>query len=311
MGRIGFLGVGTMGAGMVRNLIAAGHQVAGWNRSVAKLSALADELGPSLTIAASPGAAAAGAEIVILCVSSDEAVEALMFGDEGVLASLAAGALVIDCGTTGRALTARVAEACRALGLGFIDAPITGSKLGAEGGRLTFMVGGPAELVARAAPLFEVMGRHHVHVGAQVGQGQAAKYCLNMTQAVVLQGVLEGYTLARVLGVPLAKMAEILEHSAGKTGVGSFKTPYLQARDFRPHFRADLMHKDLHLALAEAEARRVPLPAATAVRGLYDQAVAEGLGPEDFLVLAKLLERWARTELRDPDPDSDPDPDPQ
>jgi 3-hydroxyisobutyrate dehydrogenase-like beta-hydroxyacid dehydrogenase len=143
------------------------------------------------------------------------------------------------------------------------------------------------------------MGRHHVHVGEQVGLGQAAKYCLNLAQAVILEGVLEGYTLAKLLGVPLAKMAEIYEHSAGKTGVGGFKTPYLQAGDYTPHFRCDLMHKDLHLALAEAEDRRVPLPAATTVRGIYDQAVAEGLGGEDFLALAKLLERWARVSLRD------------
>ena len=302
MSRIGFLGIGTMGAGMVRNLVAAGHEVAAWNRTRARVDALAGEL-DGLEVAASPAAAARGAEIVILCVASDDAVSELVFGPitgdgEGVLAAMDAGALLLDCGTTGRVLTDRVAAACQTRGVGFVDAPITGSKLGAEGGRLTFMVGGPRELVDRAAPLFEVMGRHFVHVGERVGQGQAAKYCLNMTQAVVLQGVLEGYTLARLLDVPLAKMAEIFENSAGKTGVGSFKTPYLQAGDYTPHFRADLMHKDLHLALAEAEARRVPLPAATTVRGLYDQAVAEGLGEQDFLVLATLLERWSKTELR-------------
>jgi 3-hydroxyisobutyrate dehydrogenase-like beta-hydroxyacid dehydrogenase len=297
MSSIAFLGVGTMGSGMVRNLVAAGYEVVAWNRSKAKLEPLAAELG--VRTVEHPIDAARAAGTVITCVSSDDAVHELVFGEHGILLGLSEGDLLIDCGTTSRPLTHSLEAACADRRAGFLDAPITGSKLGAEGGRLTFMVGGPSELVERARPLFEAMGRHHVHVGEVVGLGQAAKYCLNLAQAVILEGVLEGYTLAKLLGVPLAKMAEIYEHSAGKTGVGGFKTPYLQAGDYTPHFRCDLMHKDLHLALAEAESRRVPLPAATTVRGLYDQAVAEGLGPADFLVLATLLERWAKTPLRD------------
>ena len=211
-----------------------------------------------------------------------------------MLASLPTGSSLIDCSTTSFALTHRLDAASQARGVEFLDAPITGSKLGAANARLTFMVGGPSSRVERVQPLFEAMGRHVVHVGERVGQGQAAKYCLNMTQAIVLEGVLEGYALGRALDVPLAKLAEIFENSAGKTGVGSFKTPYLQARDFEPHFRLDLMHKDLHLALREAEDRRMPLPAAQTVRTLYDQAVAEGMGPRDFLAMVELLERWGR-----------------
>jgi 3-hydroxyisobutyrate dehydrogenase-like beta-hydroxyacid dehydrogenase len=147
------------------------------------------------------------------------------------------------------------------------------------------------------------MGKHVVHVGEQPRAGQAAKYCLNLSQAVVLQGVLEGYALAKTLGIPLAALAEIFEHSAGKTGVGTFKTPYLLRGELDdPHFRLDLMAKDLHLGLGEAQARRVPLPAAQTVRLLYDQAVAEGLGDRDFLATARLLERWIGAPLRDAEP---------
>jgi len=299
MSSVAFLGLGTMGSGMVRNLVKAGYEVIVWNRTRARSEPLAAELGVRVVDVPIDAARAAG--LVILCVSGDDAVHELVFGDHGVLLGLGQGDLLIDCGTTGRELTQTIDAACSDRRAGFLDAPITGSKLGAEGGRLTFMVGGPRELFERAQPLFEAMGRHHVHVGELVGLGQSAKYCLNMAQAVILQGVLEAYTLAKLLGVPLAKMAEIFEHSAGKTGVGGFKTPYLQAGDYTPHFRCDLMHKDLHLALAEAERRRVPLAAATAVRGLYDQAIAEGLGDQDFLVLATLLERWAKIDLRDAD----------
>jgi 3-hydroxyisobutyrate dehydrogenase-like beta-hydroxyacid dehydrogenase len=287
---VAFLGLGTMGAGMARNLLAREHVVVGWNRSRDKAEALREH---GLALADTPAAAAREAEAAILCLTDDAAVEQVVLGEQGVLAGLPSGALLIDCSTTSFALTERIAAAAAARNVAFLDAPITGSKLGAAGARLTFMVGGPPEHVARAQPLFEAMGRHVVHVGERVGQGQAAKYCLNMTQAIVLEGVLEGYVLAQALDVPLAKMAEIYENSAGKTGVGSFKTPYLEARDFSPHFRLDLMHKDLHLALREAEDRRMPLPAAQAVRVLYDQAVAEGMGPRDFVAIVQLLERWA------------------
>jgi 3-hydroxyisobutyrate dehydrogenase-like beta-hydroxyacid dehydrogenase len=301
---VAFLGLGTMGAGMARNLLARGHAVRGWNRSAAKAEPLR-ELG--LELAATPAAAAHEADAAITCLTDDAAVEQVVLGEQGVLAGLPRGALLIDCSTTSFALTERIAAAAAARGIAFVDAPITGSKLGAAGARLTFMVGGAPEHVARAQPLFDAMGRHVVHVGERVGQGQAAKYCLNMTQAIVLEGVLEGYVLARALDVPLAKMAEIYENSAGKTGVGSFKTPYLEARDFEPHFRLDLMHKDLHLALREAEDRRMPLPAAQAVRVLYDQAVAEGMGPRDFVAIVQLLERWAGVVLGAP-PDASTQP---
>jgi 3-hydroxyisobutyrate dehydrogenase-like beta-hydroxyacid dehydrogenase len=142
------------------------------------------------------------------------------------------------------------------------------------------------------------MGQHVVHVGRDVGRGQAAKYCLNLAQAVVLEGVLEGYALAASLGVPLPKLAEIFEHSAGRTGVGAFKTPYLFRGDFEAHFRLDLMHKDLRLALARAAAAAVELPLAQRVEQLYEAAEAAGLGAEDFLATAKMLEQRSGRSLR-------------
>jgi 3-hydroxyisobutyrate dehydrogenase-like beta-hydroxyacid dehydrogenase len=217
----------------------------------------------------------------------------------GAVAGLRPGGLLVDCGTTSLALTRELAEAAHRRDAVFLDAPVTGSKLGAEGGRLTFMVGGPASALERVQPLLSIMGRHTVHVGEQVGLGQAAKYCLNLTQAIVLEGVLEGYALGKRLGVPVARLAEVFEHSAGKTGVGSFKTPFLQAADYSPHFKLALMHKDLQLSLAEASRLRMALPLARVVGTLYDQGLAEGLGEQDFLALARLLERWAGTPLRD------------
>ncbi|TPV92291.1 MAG: NAD(P)-dependent oxidoreductase [Myxococcales bacterium FL481] len=297
--QIGFLGLGTMGQGMVANLLAAGYDVCGYNRTPGRASAL---VAAGMLEARAPQDCVERADIAILCVADDSAVRAVALGPEGVVASLAAGSVLVDTGTTSLAMTTELADACSDRGVRFVDAPITGSKLGAQRGALTFMVGGAVPDVEQLHPLFQAMGRHVVHVGEAVGAGQSAKYCLNMTQSVVLQGVLEGYALAGRLGVRVEKLAEIFENSAGKTGVGSFKTPYLFNGDFTPHFRLALMHKDLHLALAEAHRAGIPLPAASATCHIYDQSVAEGLGDEDFLAVAKLVERWAGVQLRPCDP---------
>jgi 3-hydroxyisobutyrate dehydrogenase-like beta-hydroxyacid dehydrogenase len=287
---VAFIGLGTMGAGMVRNLIAAGLEVRGYNRSAQPAETLAKE---GMVRAATPRLATEGADAVITCVSDDGALRSVSLEHEsGLVGALREGALWLECGTTSLELTRELASAASERGADFLDAPITGSKLGAASGNLTFMVGGPGPVFDRGAPLFDILGKAAVHVGERVGMGQSAKYCLNMTQAVVLQGVLEGYALAKRLGVSVQSMSEVFENSAGKTGVGSFKTPYLQKGDYEAHFKTWLMHKDLHLALGEASRFRLPLPAANAVRTVYDQGVAEGLGDEDFLALAKLLEKW-------------------
>jgi 3-hydroxyisobutyrate dehydrogenase-like beta-hydroxyacid dehydrogenase len=284
--RVAVLGLGTMGAGMAQNLLESAFVVRGYNRTRAR----AEALRPSgLEPRARPEDAVTGADAVLTCVADDAALEAMVF-ESGVLDSLERGAALVDCGTTGLELTARLAEACRAREVDFVDAPVTGSKLGAEGGKLTFMVGGPKATVERLGPLFGAMGRHVVHAGERVGDGQRIKYCLNMTQAIVLEGVLEGYALARAQGLSIEALSEVFEHSAGKTGVGSFKTPYLLSGDLAPHFRLDLMQKDLHLALEEAGRARLPLALARAVTTLYDQAARRGFGAEDFLATARLLD---------------------
>ena len=296
---VGFLGLGTMGAGMALRALQAGWAVTGWNRTLARTQSPQQQ---GVVIADDAIHLAESVDCIVLCVSDDAAVESVSLGENGWIHGVRSGALVIDCGTTSGQLTQRLERAARQRGAAFIDAPVTGSKLGAENGTLTFMVGGPLPMVERARPLLDVLGQHVVHVGDAVGLGQAAKLCLNLTQAVMLEGVLEGYVLAKRTGVPLDRMVEILEHSAGRSGVGAFKTPYLLRGDFTPHFRLDLMHKDLHLALADAAAGSIPLPAARSVLTLYDQAVAEGLGPRDFLALALLLERWGRVALRSDSP---------
>lgn len=286
---IAFLGLGTMGAGMVRNLLKAGFPVTGFNRTRTKAQPLA-ELG--MRIAESPAAAVAEARYVFMAVSDDDAVRAITGGDEGFVARLASGTVVVNCGTNGLDLSRAVDLEVRGKRAEYLDAPVTGSKLGAENGALTFIVSGPPMALERTRPLFAAMGKHVVYVGDAPGLAQSAKYCLNLSQAITLEGMLEAWGLARRLGVSLDKMSELFQKSAGNSGVGAFKAIYLVKEDYEPHFRLDLMQKDLHLAIEEASRRRLALPAASAVVGVYDQAAAEGLGSRDFLATASLLAKW-------------------
>jgi 3-hydroxyisobutyrate dehydrogenase-like beta-hydroxyacid dehydrogenase len=274
---------------MVRNLLKAGFSVKGYNRTAAPMLPLI-EFG--MGRAMSPADAVAEATFAIVAVSDDRALRAVGDGDEGFIGRLRPGTVVINCGTHSLELTAAMAQETQGKGAEYLDAPMTGSKLGAENGQLTFMVGGPLPAVERARPLFSAMGKYVVHVGESPGLGQSAKYALNLSQAITLQGMLEAWGLALRLGVPLSKMSECFQHSAASSGVGTFKAPYLLREDFQPHFRLDLMQKDLHLAIEQAEARRMPLPAATSVLHVYDQAAAEGLGSRDFLATAILLSKW-------------------
>ena len=159
---------------MATQLAGVAARVQVWNRTgaVAERWRSATAAGPGdavLAVAATPAEAAAGADVVVTCVSNDAALEEVALGDGGLGGQLQPGAVWLDCGTTGLELTARLAAAAQARGASFLDAPITGSKLGAEGGRLTFMVGGDAGALDRVRPLLDAMGRHVVHAGPRVG----------------------------------------------------------------------------------------------------------------------------------------------
>ncbi|MDP9001053.1 MAG: NAD(P)-dependent oxidoreductase [Myxococcota bacterium] len=286
---IGFVGLGTMGTGMVRNLLKAGFAVTGYNRTPERALPL---VAAGMRSVASPALAVAGARFVVVAVSDDAAMRAVADGDDGLVGALSRGTVVINCGTHGLDLTAAIVADVRDKGAEYLDAPVTGSKLGADNATLTFMVGGASHVVESAKPLFSAMGKHVVHVGETPGLGQSAKYCLNMSQAVTLQGALEAWGLALRLGVSLEIMLDLFQKSAAGSGVSTFKGPYLMKEDYEPHFRLDLMQKDLHLAIEEASRRRLALPAASSVVGVYDQAAAEGLGSRDFLATATLLSKW-------------------
>jgi 2-hydroxy-3-oxopropionate reductase len=288
--RVAFLGLGIMGRPMAANLVKAGHEVSTWNRSTGKEVAGA-------RAAASPAEAAQGAEVVWMCVSDTDAVEQVLFGPDGVENGLEQGAVVVDSSTISPSATLRFAERIRAKGGDYVDAPMTGSKIGAESGQLIFIVGGAEETVNRLKPLFAAMGKLMVRVG-ETGKGQSAKLAMNLIIALTYEGFAEALTLATKLGVNMEKLLELINASMVRSGVVEYKAPFVMKRDFTPNFPLRLMHKDIHLMLDAAREMRVKLPALETVEEIYEIATDEGQAELDYAATLSLLEKWAGVEVK-------------
>ena len=280
--RIAFLGLGIMGRPMASNLVKAGHEVFVWNRS-------ARQHVDGAVTAVSP---AKDADVVWMCVADTAAVERVVFSDDGVEQSLREGMIIADSSTISPSATVRFAQRVAEKGAQWVDAPVTGSKIGAENAQLIFIVGGPAETVQSMEPLFKVMGKTVIHVG-DTGKGQSAKICMNLQIAMIYEGFAEGLTLARKLGVEPQKMIELVQASMIRSGVTDYKAPFVTRRDYSPNFPLRLMHKDIHLLLDTAKEVRVKLPALETVDEIYELASEEGWDDLDFAATIKLLEKWA------------------
>jgi len=288
--RVAFLGLGIMGRPMAANLVKAGHEVSTWNRSSGK------EV-EGARAAASPAEAARGAEVVWMCVSDTAAVEQVLFGPEGVESALEPGAVVVDSSTISPSATLRYAERLKQKGADYVDAPVTGSKIGAESGQLIFIVGGAESTVDRLRPLFAAMGKLMVRVG-ETGKGQSAKLAMNLMIAVTYEGFAEALTLATKLGVNMEKLLELVNASMVRSGVVEYKAPFVLKRDFTPNFPLRLMHKDIHLMLDAAREMRIKLPALETVEEIYEIAADEGQGDLDYAATLALLEKWAGVEVK-------------
>lgn len=283
--QIAFLGLGIMGRPMASNLVKAGHQVAVWNRT-------ARQHVDGARTAVSPADAAKDAEVVWMCVADTAAVERVMFTDDGVEQSLHEGMVVVDSSTISPSATLRFAERAAARGVHWVDAPVTGSKIGAENGQLIFIVGGAPEPVEYLQPLFKAMGKTVIHVG-ETGKGQSAKICMNLQIAMIYEGFAEGMTLARKLGVEPQKMVELIQASMIRSGVVDYKAPFVMRHDYSPNFPLRLMHKDIHLLLDTAKEARVKLPGLETVDEIYELSSEEGWDDLDYAATIQLLEKWA------------------
>lgn len=288
--KIGFIGLGNMGAPMARNLIAAGHEVLGFDTA-----AKPDDIQMAMNAAE----AATGADIVVTMLPDGEILRAV--ADE-IHPAMTPGAIHLDCSTVDVESARAVAALASDRGLRALDAPVSGGVGGAEAGTLTFMVGGPDDAFAEARPLFEIMGQKAVHCGP-AGNGQAAKICNNMILGVTMIATCEAFALADKLGLDRKAMFDVVSTSSGYSwtmnvycpapGVGP-KSP--ADNDYKPGFAADLMLKDLRLSQQAAEAVDADTPMGKAARDLYEAFVEreDGRG-RDFSAMLPRFEKRGRS----------------
>jgi 3-hydroxyisobutyrate dehydrogenase len=292
MAQIGFIGLGNMGLPMAQNLIKAGHPVCGYDVNAAALDKLAAAGGIAVR---SLDVASMGVDLVITMLPAREQVREVYLGPGGVLASAAAGTLLIDCSTVDVETARAVAAAANVNELAMVDAPVSGGVAGAQAGTLTFMVGGSDTAFERAKPMLQAMGKNIVHAGA-AGSGQAAKICNNMILGISMIAVSEAFVLAEKLGLDAAKLFEIASQSSGQCwSLTSYcPAPGLVAsspanRDYQPGFTAAMMLKDLKLAQDAARSTRAVAPLGAGAAAIYQSFVDDGGGAVDFSGIIRFL----------------------
>ena len=270
MSRIGFIGLGNMGGHMARNLVAAGHEVKVFDL-VAELMAGVEGAAPQSSAAAT----AADVEILISMLPAGRHVAGLYGGDDGVIASVAADTLLIDCSTIDPETARNVAQQAADDGLSMLDAPVSGGTAGAQAGTLSFIVGGEAAAFDRAQAVLDVMGSNIFHAGAS-GAGQIAKICNNMLLAVLMAGTAEALALGVNNGLDPAVLAEVMKQSSGGNWALNVYNPYPgvmdgvpASRGYEGGFLVDLMTKDLGLAMDTAEQSRSSVPMGSLAKNLY------------------------------------------
>ncbi len=283
---VGFLGLGIMGSRMARNLAQKGFGVVAWNRTSARVDELARF---GVKPAATPAELARRVDAYCTCVADPAALRLVALGPGGLLEGAKAGQLFVDFSTVSAELTCELEAAFGAKGVDFVEAPVTGSKGGADQGTLVIMAGAKDAAFARAQPLFAAVGTTTIHCGP-VGAGTQVKLAGNALIALMLEGLSEGMLLTQRAGVDPRKLLEMVRASGFRSPYYDFKGPAMLDRNFETAFSIDLMFKDLSLFLDSAAKHRVPTPAAAAVKEVYQLARAQGKGEKDISAVVTSLE---------------------
>jgi 3-hydroxyisobutyrate dehydrogenase-like beta-hydroxyacid dehydrogenase len=287
--RIGFIGLGLMGEGMARNYLTKGYPLTVYNRTATRADAL---VAVGAKRADSPRALAEASDVIVSCVADPAALDHVALGEHGLLAGARAGAIWIDTSTIGAAASSRLAGRAVERGVRYLEAPVTGSKVGAKNGTLVVMTGGPRALHDECAPLIGAFAAKIVYCG-EVGAAAITKLVGNTIISFMLEGLSEGATLAARAGVSLETILEVVQASGFASPYWGFKGGAMQRRDFETHFSLDLLHKDQRLMLAEGEAHGVPLPGLAAIHQVTEVARAIGIGHEDIAAQVKAIEHMA------------------
>ena len=291
---LGFVGLGAMGAPMVRRLLGAGHRVLVHDVSMVAVAAAVSAGAEGRT---SPEAVAAEAAVVLVSLPTPDVVKAVALGAQGLIEG-GALAVYIDLSTTGAQVAVQVAEALAARGIVALDAPVSGGVAGAEAGTLAVMAAGDPAAFARVRPVLEAIGSNTVLVGEKVGLGQTLKLVNNLLAATTWAAACEALAMGAKAGLDPELMVDVINKSSGRSfPTERFATGPLLTRRFDFGFRMELMAKDMRLALQEAEALGLVMPTSRAAQMLYGLAMAGGGGKGDVTELARITEGWADVEI--------------
>ena len=285
--KVAALGLGIMGAGMARQLVRQGFDVTVWNRDVAKAAPLAAS---GARVATTPADAASHADVVFAMLATDDASRSVWLGEQGALAAMRDDAVAIESSTLTVDWIRELTTAARARGIGFLDAPVTGSKAQAETGTLSFLVGGPAELLERVRPVLAAMGGNIAHLGPS-GCGAMMKLINNFLCGVQVASLAEALAMAERSGLDLRQAAAVL-------GAGSPGSPLVRAigqrmvdRAYEPNFFVPLMAKDLAYARQAFAGAGIELRSADVARERFIAAERAGFGDQDIASIVELLRR--------------------
>jgi 3-hydroxyisobutyrate dehydrogenase/2-hydroxy-3-oxopropionate reductase len=292
---VGFIGLGIMGYPMARNLAKSGKKVTVWSKNQAKVARFEKETGAKS--AANPRAVAEAVDVLFLCVGTTEMSREVLTGEQGVVKSRKKGLIVADCSTISPEGSRENGKQLEAAGIQQLDAPCTGSKVGAEGGTLTFMIGGERPVFEKVKPVFELMGKKFYFCGGP-GMGLQAKLSQNLILANLMQAFNEGMVLAAKGGVDPQVMFQILDNSAAKSGLVSGKAPKIFKRDFSTDFSTKWMHKDVSMALESGNRLGVPLPVTAVTQQMFQAAMADGEADADMCATIRILEKLVGVEIK-------------
>jgi 3-hydroxyisobutyrate dehydrogenase len=287
--RVAFIGLGIMGGAMAGHLLGGGNSLTVHTRTKSKAEGL---LARGARWADSAREAAAGAEVVFVCVNDTPDVEAVVLGADGVVEAVREGMIVVDHSTISPTATRKIAEALAGKGAKFLDAPVSGGDVGARNATLSIMVGGHEGAFQVVAPLLSLMGKTIVHCGPS-GYGQLTKLVNQILVSVTNLAVCEAMTFAEKNGLDLGKTVSVLSGGAAGSWQLANLGPKMIARDFRPGFMVDLMQKDLQLVMSAAAEAGVCLPASSLVHQLFTAAQAAGEGKAGTQALFSVIERLA------------------
>ena len=292
IGRVAFIGLGVMGYPMAGHLAKHASSVTVFNRSPAKATQWLEEHqdnAAQCAIALTPMDAAAGADMVFVCVGNDDDVAQVVLGDTGALAGMASGSLLIDHTTASKALAERVGLACGDRSVGFLDAPVSGGQAGAENGALTVMVGGSDADYQRAGPYFDCFAKKHALMG-EVGAGQLTKMVNQICIAGILQGLSEGVHFAQRAGLEVDAVVDVISQGAAQSWQMNNRAQTMARDEYEFGFAVDWMRKDLNIALDTAKQLEARLPLTALVDQFYGDVQTLGGGRWDTSSLLKRLQ---------------------